>query len=159
MSAAGQCETGVNMLKGLWMAVCACLCPHVFLGEPPHWGSGRGGKVGHFSEFTGVFPLHTHTHTPGHTHTRFSDSTVYPGSPSTPSALFSVEKVLPGPSPESSRQFSWWVLLQTPDAVCAPLTMCPGQAVPGVIPSWVGVTSRQGVCEVGSCRPPPQSPH
>lgn len=33
--------------------------------------------------------------------------------------------------------------------------MCPGQAVSGVIPSWVGVTSRQGVCEVGSCSPPP----
>lgn len=43
------------------MAVCTCrVCPHVFLSEPPHWEAGGGGKVGHFSEFAGVFPLHTH---------------------------------------------------------------------------------------------------
>lgn len=82
-----------------------------------------------------------YTHTLG-----FSDSKVYPGSPSTPAALSSVEKVLRGPSPESPRQFSWRTLLQIPDAVCAPLTSAPVRPSPGV-PARLSLGSSPPGCE------------
>lgn len=108
------------------------MCPHVFLSEPPHWGGERDGEVGHFYEFSGVFPLHTHGFwvfwEPQAPLLRFFLLRKF----SLAQALRVLGSFLAGFATSPRRSLCAPHLRPR-----APITMCPSQAGPRVIPSWV----------------------